>query len=442
MPRKCAGTIEGELCQFSKVGGPTQPKPGQIRCVWCCPEAMQQACGTEGGLLRLAQLLRGMPEASRNLALRRLPEDTHEEHFEAEFGAQFKGSYPMDTEESDFSMDIECYVGGLLADEALEADLGELIHADGLPQALHSEGGGEDAAGVRDDVAQADPPLDLGEELPEYDPEPLEALMPEGNREEDASSKASDEDLEESKPKKRPAAKSKVKSARPLVKKKPAARKPRPNELCPGDNGEPCVFSTTGTLVPARIQPQRGETHCMFCCRASLEKAMSSERPKVRPTYHKLHSVAKAKASSKMTMWLGQETAQDLQAKSMNSKKKTAPQPDWKQLLEARQLLRAPLEDDELQRYEKAVQQDRQRARRKVLCPEQKGEHGTHARWRRSGHGVGRLPTLLKTIAACPPQKTQPLVWWRLGAKKVLGPCARSVIRCSHKIWSPWTSSG
>ena len=266
--------------------------------------------------------------------------------------------------------------------------------------------------------------------------------MPEGNREEDASSKASDEDLEESKPKKRPAAKSKVKSARPLVKKKPAARKPRPNELCPGDNGEPCVFSTTGTLVPARIQPQRGETHCMFCCRASLEKAMSSERPKVRPTYHKLHSVAKAKASSKMTMWLGQETAQDLQAKSMNSKKKTAPQPDWKQLLEARQLLRAPLEDDELQRYEKAVQQDRQRARRKVLCPEQKGEHGTHARWRRSGHGVGRLPTLLKTIAACPPQKTQPLVWWRLGAKKVLGPCARSVIRCSHKIWSPWTSSG
>ena len=375
MPRKCAGTIEGELCQFSKVGGPTQPKPGQIRCVCCCPEAMQQACGTEGGLLRLAQLLRGMPEASRNLALRRLPEDTHEEHFEAEFGAQFKRLYPgEEMEELDASVDFEAYVDSLPADGGLEADIGEFIQADGLPESVHYGGNEDDDINhVEDDLAEVDATMDLGEELPAYEPEPFEPLLQEDQEEEEANNEC--EQLEEPELKKRPAANSRAKAAG-QIKKKPAARRPYPNELCPGRNGEPCIFSASAAWSPAAIHPKRGQKHCMFCDPAELRKAMSSKRPKVLPTWKKISDEAKKLALTRMARWEGEEKTQEFKDKAEKARPNCAPQ-DWKQLLEARQMLRSPLEEGELSQYEKAMHQDRQRARRKVLCPEYKGKHGT-----------------------------------------------------------------
>ena len=376
MPRKCAGTTAGEPCQFSKVGGPTQPKHGQSRCVWCDPQAMQQACGTEGGLLRLAQLLRGMPEGSRNLALRRIPEDVHEEHFEAEFGAQFKGSCPVDdTEESDANMDPEAYVDGLPEEAGLEADIGEFIQADGLPESVHYGGNEDDDINhVEDDMAEVDATMDLREELPAYEPEPFEALLQEEQEEEEADDEC--EQLEEPELKKRPAANSKAKAADRKAQKKPAARKPRPNELCPGRRGQPCIFSTSAAGIPAGIHPKRGQKHCMFCDPAELRKAMSSKRPKVLPTWKKLSDEAKKLALARMARWEGEEKTQEFKEKAGKVRPNCAQQ-DWKQLLEARQMLRSPLEEEELSQYEKAMHQDRQRARRKVLCPEYKGKHGT-----------------------------------------------------------------
>lgn len=373
MPRKCAGTIEGELCQFSKVGGPTQPKPGQIRCVWCCPEAMQQACGTEGGLLRLAQLLRGMPEASRNLALRRLPADVHEEYFEAEFGEQFKSAYPMAAADSDFSMDCEEEGGTLAPDTELEADAGERIHADGFPLAAYCGGAGEENV-VSKDAIGVGAAAGLCDELPNYEPEPFKAWWPGENEEEDEGVRTSLETVQGPKSKKRLVAKSKAKAA--AIKKKPAARKAKPSELCPGRAGHPCVFSTTVPKSPALIHPGRNEKHCKFCSAVALEKALSSKRPKVLRDLKGLAEAERALALTAIAEWQGPEIAQGFTEK-VNTVKKACERPDWKSLLEARQLLQAPLAEEEVEQYEKAVRQDRQRARRKVLCPEHKGKHGT-----------------------------------------------------------------
>lgn len=88
MVRKCLGVAGGEACQFARSGGPAQPKPGQARCSWCDPEALQRSCGSAGGLARLKQLLRGMPRDVLVLAMQRLPADIYADHFEAEFGSQ------------------------------------------------------------------------------------------------------------------------------------------------------------------------------------------------------------------------------------------------------------------------------------------------------------------------------------------------------------------
>ena len=53
---------------------------------------------------------------------------------------------------------------------------------------------------------------------------------------------------------------------------------------------------------------------------------------------------------------------------------------EWPELLAARrQLAGAPLDEEEEEEYEKEVRKDRRQVRRKVLCPEYKGKHGTLA---------------------------------------------------------------
>ena len=67
-------------------------------------------------------------------------------------------------------------------------------------------------------------------------------------------------------------------AATPLLRKKPAARKPWPKERCAGLTGSPCRFHSTGNGEPARIHPDRGELHCLFCdsvkCRATTERVL------------------------------------------------------------------------------------------------------------------------------------------------------------------------
>ena len=87
------------------------------------------------------------------------------------------------------------------------------------------------------------------------------ATEQEEKEEEDADDEASCEQLEQPELKKRPAANSKAKAADRQVQKKPAARRPYPNELCPGRNGESCIFSATCAGSPAAIHTEtRPET--------------------------------------------------------------------------------------------------------------------------------------------------------------------------------------
>lgn len=176
MPRKCPGNIKGVPCTFSKVGGPTQPAHGQTRCVWCEPHRLERASGSTCGRARLAQLLRGMPEVHRDLALRRLPADAHEEHFEAEFGAQFKD--PFCAVGSDLSMDSEDDAEmALLSEAELEFDAGDHLHPGGhLEQGMDDEldAAEKENAAHRTKFLAASAPEAEDFELPVFEPEPFE----------------------------------------------------------------------------------------------------------------------------------------------------------------------------------------------------------------------------------------------------------------------------
>eukprot|EP00973_Karenia_brevis_P032102 4428142-Karenia_brevis.AAC.1 len=58
------------------------------------------------------------------------------------------------------------------------------------------------------------------------------------------------------------------------MRKRPA-RNPEPSRQCAGHEGEICVFNLSNPLQIARIQPMRGETHCLFCS-ADMYKKQSS----------------------------------------------------------------------------------------------------------------------------------------------------------------------
>ena len=307
-----------------------------------------------------------MPEAAREQALRRLPKEIHEEYFAAEFGAQVKDPDAFAAEGSVLSMDSDDNEEmALLAEAEIELDAGELHHSGGpIDQQDMDEG---DLNAMENESEAGD------HELPMFEPEPFEDWV------EEAGSEEAQEELAVQ-PKKRPAsqkasAKSKAKGR--AAQKKPAARKPRPNELCPDMPSKPCTFSTTRFGTAARIHPERGEKHCMFCSVEAFEKAYASDRPKVVPTLRKLPEEDRLKALTNIENWQGPEMAQEMKSKVAKAKATPKPKEEWKQLLEVRKPLKAPMEEEEQIEYEQAVRKDRQRARRKVMCPEHKGKHGT-----------------------------------------------------------------
>ena len=299
-----------------------------------------------------------------------MPEGTHEEYFAAEFGAQLKDPDAFAAEGSVLSMDSDEDEQMALPSEAeIEFDAGELYHSSG-----HLEQGIDERDNDLNDLNAMEHESEAGDhKIPMFEPEPFEDWM-------GAGSEGAREELAPL-PKKRPAsakqcAESKASASK--VKKKPAARKPWPNEQCPGMPAKPCTFSTSHLGTPAKIHPERGEKHCMFCSKEALEKAFSFDRPKVVPTLKKLSEEARRKAFSNIESWQGQEKAQEIKSKVSKVKAKP-PKEEWKQLLEARKPLKAPMEEEEQIKYEQAVRKDRQRARRKVLCPEHKGKHGSLA---------------------------------------------------------------
>ena len=71
--------------------------------------------------------------------------------------------------------------------------------------------------------------------------------------------------------------------------------------------------------------------------------------------------------------WQNEDIAKQLAANAGISR---APK-EWQDLLKHRKLLRAPLDAEETAEYQEALRKDRQLVRRKILCPQHKGKHGT-----------------------------------------------------------------
>ena len=374
MPRACQGTIEGARCCFSHSGGPSQPKPGQSRCSWCLPVSdIKTVCSSAGGRARLAQLLRRMPEASCDLARRRLPADIYNAYFVAEFGPQDDDVNVDVAETSDVGVCSDSGMDSPLEIANVEADAGDLLHSDGwlLSSPQNQEADKDEETDASEIIPQDRAEIakrEWDEELPSYAPEPFE------------NSASGDEIDSAAEHMKRPAAQNqrqkKCYASRKSTKKKPAARKGFPGERCLGKDNHPCVFSTTQAGMPATIHSKRGQVQCMFCSLVTMEKALSSSRPKVIPVLRKLFALDHAlgeKALNEIEVLKGAATAHDFRMKLG----KAIPKHEWSELLENRKLARAPLDAGEVEQYDRAVRQDRQRARRKVLLPECKGKHST-----------------------------------------------------------------
>ena len=176
------------------------------------------------------------------------------------------------------------------------------------------------------------------------------------------------------KPTKRPAA----------VLKKPAARGPRPKELCAGYNGEPCQFSASGPGVRARVHPERDETHCLFCNREAMEKASRVKRSN-RITCALKKFVAADEgifeaALERVKLFLGEDAAEEFRKKATprapaQPREPRPPPTTWEEQLARRELAGKELDRKQRQVFEGGVRMDQRMARRKIFFPEKVLNH-------------------------------------------------------------------
>ena len=188
--------------------------------------------------------------------------------------------------------------------------------------------------------------------------------------------------------------------APPAPMKRPAARKAKRCEQCVGSSREePCKFSTTIAGQPARAQSSRGESTCVFCSRQTFERAAGSPKSKLVQMLKKIHALDPAnsqRAVHQIEAWFGTERADFYRGKLGLPPVKS----EWPELLQHRQLARASLDENEVETYEAAVRADRRQVRRKVLCPEYKGKHGTKAQDEREVKKVTSKCGPLSDVAA------------------------------------------
>ncbi|OLP77525.1 ATP-dependent DNA helicase PIF1 [Symbiodinium microadriaticum] len=143
----------------------------------------------------------------------------------------------------------------------------------------------------------------------------------------------------------------------PLLRKKPAARKPRPNHRCAGLAGSPCCFHSTGNGEPARIHPDRGETHCLFCdfvkCRATTERVLLNLLKTFKDKGDGLYNAALCR----LRQHLGEAKVASLID-------------PWQVRLQERRSASAPLKPKPRDAYKAEVKRDRRVARRKIFFPD------------------------------------------------------------------------
>eukprot|EP00435_Cladocopium_sp_Y103_P046366 s2601_g13.t1 len=202
----------------------------------------------------------------------------------------------------------------------------------------------------------------------------------EGEESEEATDKSSEEPLEPNPKRRRKEAENRsvADAPEPPAMKRPAARRPSSKERCQGYNAQACRFNRANPGAPARIQPARKQTHCLFCDPVQLQAA--SKKPRQNPLTTALkkflgeddEDVFKD-AVARIRQVLGDDVATDFENRARGRRRQPrAPQrpvAKWEDELRYRKPSGAELTAERRQTYDKEVQADQRLARRKIFYP-------------------------------------------------------------------------
>ena len=334
--------------------------PRLCRCSWCDETQLCKAMGNPYGRARLRQLLRNMPAASRQVALRRLDEEPYCQYFEAEFGKlpQHKVDQADDCEDS-----AEDEAGGGTQEE------------DDGPAELENDDPQRDPHSFQE-LEVWDMNMDPGCTDSGSDAE----LRQEGEGPEEKLNDYSDSsDSQDKGPPPVPPSPAKRKQA--PGRAKAAAKTRRPSELCHGFEGLPCTFSTQDAGGPARVQPRRGQACCVFCSAAAFRAAAASPRPKILQMLKKLQALDSSNAQKvlgRIRTWEGEDAAARYAAaaetpvRRKSRRKPASAGTKWPDLLARRKpaLRSFGAGSKKAQMFDREVRRDRRLARRKIFFPE------------------------------------------------------------------------
>ena len=158
-------------------------------------------------------------------------------------------------------------------------------------------------------------------------------------------------------------------------------RNPKPSQLCPGQAGAGCAWSSARLGEPAEIQPGRGQTHCLFCGDAQLDKALAQQRGlQLTKTLKALRELDETKYEAALENLRGRRGAVfaadfgdrvDFAIYRTLERGRTPAQritERWGDLLERRVRAQGLLSDDSLKIYEQAVRRDKMMIRRKIFA--------------------------------------------------------------------------
>ena len=191
-----------------------------------------------------------------------------------------------------------------------------------------------------------------------------------------------------------------VAPVQPAQRRPAGARHPWPKEQCAGSSGAACIFSTSTAGAPARVQPHRRQTHCLFCSNAELDKAMAHQAgAQITRALAALHNLSKEiyeHGVRNLARRRGDDFAEDFRSRVLRSLKRTevkrrprcSSQEQWAEALASR-IAMLHLGKRNEKAYKKQVQRERAAARRKVFFPDEGRRHVTKET---EDDEVGRMP--------------------------------------------------
>ena len=283
-PRECLGFVanaEGEAADPCVFNGNGTGRPANAlvhgRCVWCCPEEMNRRLATA----RLEKLLiytlanfKNMNEDVFEKAKARLPEDRR-----ADILAEVRARLEPEDEE-----------GVAIADEAegeSEEDEAEAERLAGSESFVDQRGACEEGELDIDavDVGELAFGNVLGEVESPFKPlEPEQADIEMGEEEGETEAPAKKRRLRGKQaapvygpPRPLPALMAAIGAAAVVGQAPRRVRRQYPGESCPGRDGAPCSWSSAVLGAPAGVHASRGQTHCVFCSDAQLDKILEQQ---------------------------------------------------------------------------------------------------------------------------------------------------------------------